>query len=170
MSDRQHRNFFAIFPSHKMTGSFLFQKNKSIRRLIISQKSHFLIRAHSVFVETFEDGSVCFAAKKKPPLDTERNIAWAKAQKNTKRPLVDRYLKFDGVSRYTELASGLSQEEAHLIKDNLVKRSRSLSMVDLNMKLKIDIELTHENIPEIQHYCSSNRERAGDLVELFNSI
>ncbi|WGY45047.1 hypothetical protein [Vibrio sp. ABG19] len=127
------------------------------------------IREHSVFLEKFEDGSVYYAAKTQWPENAKKSLAWAKAQKR-QRPLVEKYLKFNGHATRQIVASNLSQQEAELIKSNLIRRSVQSGEDNLNILKETNIVLSVESSFEIQNYCHCGQDRADTLVSIFKSI
>ncbi|MGF1862375.1 hypothetical protein [Photobacterium profundum] len=126
-------------------------------------------REHCVFLEKFEDDSVYYAAKKKWPETAKKSLAWAKLQKRA-RPLVDKYIQFDGVGQRTLLVSGLSKKEAQLLKCNLIRNSAARGEYNLNVKEEIDIELIPERFALIQRYCECGYNRALEMTAIFNSL
>ncbi|WP_099609896.1 hypothetical protein [Vibrio coralliilyticus] len=126
-------------------------------------------REHSVFLEKFEDGSVYFAAKKQWPENAAKSLSWAKLQKR-QRPLVAKYLKFDGQSSRQQLATKLSKKEAELMKSSLIRNSVLMGDNNLNIIKETDVDLSDGRVSAIQRYCKCGYNRAVELVELFNAI
>lgn len=122
------------------------------------------IREHSVFLEKFEDGSVYYAAKIQWPENAKNSLAWAESQ-NHQRPLVERYLQFNGYSTRLQLVSGLSKLEANLIKNCILQKKKNL-----NILKETSIELSSHHVLNIQNYCECSYNRAKELVEIFNSL
>ena len=133
------------------------------------KSSNQVVRKHSVYLEKFKDGTLYFAAKMRWPESPGKSLAWAHSQING-RPLVDKYIEFQGITDRFQLIKGLSCREAKLIKSNLIRHSILCGDTCLNIIRETNVELTLEKSVYIQDYCNCEHERAMELILIFNSL
>ena len=122
---------------------------------------------HCLFLEKFADGSVYYSAKKRWSGSSAENLRWAKSE-SPLRPLVAKYLKYEGEATRTKLADELSRREASLLKSELIKRSEAMGQPVLNTKGKINATLTC--MRSIKRHCDCDFERANTLIKMFNKM
>ncbi|GGI80475.1 hypothetical protein GCM10007978_17990 [Shewanella hanedai] len=132
-------------------------------------KSKLVERKYSVFITTFFDDSVYFSSKIRGPESAKASFKWARDQKNN-RPLVQRYLKYNGEAESVKFASGVSKLEAELIKYILIESYLSHGHVILNIKMKKEILLNSKRISFIQRQCMCGYNRAVELTSIIDKL
>mgnify|MGYP001332577311 CR=1 FL=1 len=132
-----------------------------------------IIRKHSVFLASFTDNSMYFAARMNWPENAKKSLQWTKKQSEEHseiHPLVKVSLKFEGVAKHKQLVSDLTKKEANLLKSNLIRYHQANGKNVLNLKVETEVALEDRKKPSIMRYCKCGYNRSVFLIELFNKL